>query len=290
MKKYTSLGQLLIDYRKINTISRADFAANIDVDIRTVQRWENNETLIKAEKEIVLVHETLLPYQLIRNLNSTIPISTCYDFRIRKYSLNELSRELPNASWFKERINIKTHRIRKINFDKDIDYIMRFMKFQKSSENIIHKQIIKEAIKLLPELNFIITDDSGYYAGHTIVLPLILESYKKLKKRVINENQLTVGDLVNYKTLAEPVFHEYDVSADCNDNIYFIVAAIFRFFKNFSNKNYIYSAYTTRHDSIEVTKILGLKVIWEDLEEQNKLGLDIPPRFESGNFNKFLSE
>jgi len=290
MKKYTSLGELLSDYRKINNISRADFAANINVDVRTVQRWENNETLIKAEKEDALVQETLLPYQLIRNLNSTIAISTCFDFRIRKYSLNELSRELPNASWFKERINIKTHRIRKINFDEDIDYIMRYMKFQKSSENIINKQIIKEAINLLPDLNFIITDDSGYYAGHTIVLPLKLESYMKLEKRVINENQLSVGDLVNYKTQTKPVFHEYDVSADCNDNIYYIIAAIFRFFKNFLNKNYIYSAYTTRHDSIEVSKILGLKIIWEDRDEQKKLGLDVPPRFESGNFNKFLSK
>jgi len=51
MKKYTSLGELLQDYIKGNNIPQADFARRLNVDIRTVQRLGNNQTLIKPEKK-----------------------------------------------------------------------------------------------------------------------------------------------------------------------------------------------------------------------------------------------
>ena len=51
MKRYFTLGELLVDYRTFIGQSQSDFAAEIDVDIRTDQRWENNATLVKPEKE-----------------------------------------------------------------------------------------------------------------------------------------------------------------------------------------------------------------------------------------------
>ncbi len=290
MKKYTSLGELLTDYRKINNISQTDFAANLNVDTRTVQRWEKNITLVKPEKEDALVQETLLPHQLIRNLNSFRVISTYYDFGIRKYSLNILSNELPDASWFKEQIEITTDRIRKINFEEDIEYIMRYMQFQKRSSNIINSRLVREAIKLLPELNLIIADDSGYYSGHSIILPLKFETYKKLKNREITEDQLSVGDLVSYTSQEKPVFHEYNVTADCNDDIYYIVASVFKFFRNVQSDNYIYSAFSTRYDSAKLNKQLGMKIIWEDEEVKEKKNIRRSLRFVEGNFKDFLSD
>ena len=47
MKKYTSLGDLIIGFRDLNNISQADLAGKFDVDIRTIIRWEKNETLLK---------------------------------------------------------------------------------------------------------------------------------------------------------------------------------------------------------------------------------------------------
>ena len=290
MKKYQSLGELLRDYREENSMSQADFASKLDVDVRTIIRWEKNITMVKPEKEDALVQETLLPHQLIRNLNSLKVISTYYDFKIRKYSLNEVSTKLPSASWFKEQIHIVTDRIRPIEFDRDIDYIMKFMEFQNKSSDIVNRQVIKEAIKLLPELNLIITDDSGYYAGHCIYFPLYTDSYEKLKNREIAENQLTVKDLVNYTTQADPIFHTYDISVDCNDNAYYLLAAVFRFFTNLKTNDYITSSYTKRHDNLKINQETGMKIIWEDKAEQERLGLKIPPRFLEGNYKDFLAD
>lgn len=290
MKKYTSIGELLRDYREDCKMSQADFAAKVNVDIRTVHRWEKNITLLNPEKEDALVQETLLPHQLIRNLNSSITIPTYYDFRIRKYSLNNVSTKLPNAFWFKEQIDITTDRIKPINFEDDIEYIMKYMQFHKNPSDIVNRQIIQEAIKMLPELNVIINDDSGYYAGHCICFPLKLESYEKLKNREILESQLSIKDLANYKTQSEPIIYEYDISADCNDNIFYIVTYLFRFFNNLSGSKYIYSALTSRSDSLELAKHIGLKIIWEDKTELEKLGLEVPLRFMEGNFKDFLAD
>lgn len=38
MKEYRSIGELLIEYRKRNGISRLDLAADFNVDIRTIVR------------------------------------------------------------------------------------------------------------------------------------------------------------------------------------------------------------------------------------------------------------
>jgi len=204
MKRYDSIGALLIDYRAINGLSQTEFADKINVDTRTVQRWERGVTLVKGDKEEDIVVETLLPYQLIRNLNSAIAIPTYYDFRIRKFSTSELSNELPDARWFIKEFNLTNKNIRRIDYDFDIKYLKKYLEFQKNvPKNIL--QSIQKAIDILPELNLIVTDDSGYYSGHGIIFPISIDAYEKLKNKEITEDQITPNDLVNYKTQS-PLF------------------------------------------------------------------------------------
>jgi transcriptional regulator with XRE-family HTH domain len=287
MKKFHSIGELLIDFRGINKISQAEFAARVNVDTRTIQRWEKNITLIKSEKEDDIVNETLLPYQLIRNLNANKPIPTFYDFNIRKYSLTELTNILPKASWFKEQINNTTNRIRPIDFDKDIDYIIKYMQFHKPIEKNI-KNVIRESIKLLPELNLIIMDDSGYYSGHSLIFPINQTIYYKLKGIDISENQIKIFDLVNYHNQSNPIFYGFDITADCNDNMFYLVNHLLRFLRDKPNQDYLFCSTPFRDDNFELNKQAGLKIIWKEKMRLNKFGLKITPRFQEGNFKEFL--
>ena len=100
MKKYSSIGQLIKDYRNFHEISQSDLAIKLGADVRTVQRWENEGTLLKDDKVSVLAETTLLPIQLIRNLNINKAIPTYYSFELLKYTLSELAIELPEASWY----------------------------------------------------------------------------------------------------------------------------------------------------------------------------------------------
>jgi transcriptional regulator with XRE-family HTH domain len=287
MKKYEAIGELLMDFRKINNMSQAEFATKLSVDTRTVQRWENGITLIKPEKEEDLVNVTLLPYQLIRNLNASKPIPTFYDFSLRKYSLTQLSNTLPQASFIKANIDRATKRIRTNVFEKDIDYIVKHIQFHKTISKSITK-VIEESIKLLPEMNLIITDDSGYYSGHSLIFPIKQDTYEKLKNRKMAEDNLTVEDLVNYKLQTKPIFYGFDITADCNDNIFYLLNQLFRFVRDLPTQNYLYCATPFRKDSYELNEKAGLKIIWEEKKRLNEYGLEISPRFQEGNFKEFL--
>lgn len=289
MKKFNSLGELLVEYREYNDISQNEFADSVNVDVRTVQRWERDVTLVKPDKEEEIVLATLLPYQLIRNLNASVPIPTYYDFYIRKYSLTTLTNELPDASWFKSQINIETNRLRKIDYDLDIKHIVHFIESQHDDNHQVNKDLIRRAIELLPELNLVLTDDSGYYSGHCIILPIKEETYLKLRNREIVKSDLRAKDLVDRTTLERPIFFNYDVTADSNDSIFYVVAAFLRFFKNFKG-DYLFCTYTERPDNINLNQQVGIKVVWEDKERMEELGIDVAPRFYEGNYKNFLKE
>lgn len=290
MQQFTSIGQLFVAYRDFNAMSQADLADMLQVDLRTIQRWEQNLTLIKSEKEEAIVLATLLPYQLIHNLNATVPIPTYYDFHTRKYSLSEHDNELPKLNWYKEHFDRETSNLRPIEIDQDIKYIDQFIDTQKRDATYVNNALIMEAVRLLPELNFVITGKSGYYAGHCIVLPIKESTYLKLRNRELNNKDLRPADLTNPNTQERPIYYRYDITGDCNNTIYYIMAQFFGYFKDLDNQDYLLCGYTERDDNYELNKKVGLQVVWEDPELQEELGLAYPPRFVEGNFRAYLSD
>jgi len=287
MKKYYTLGELLTDYRIHSNISQLDFAARLGVDPRSVQRWEKDHTLIKPEKEEDLVMETLFPYQLVRNLNAPVPIPTHYDFIIRKYALNDIDCETPDAEFFKDQLYRDTDRIRSMVFNQDFHYLQRYMEIYKPLPGNLVK-VIQESIVRLPEINNIIIDESGYYAGHCVVFPISMEAYEKIKTRKMTEFDLVVEDLVDYKTQDKPIFYSLDVSADCNVNWYLIVNRMIRFLEDLPNQNYLLCSCPFRLDSIALIKQAGLDIIWEGQTQVNNLGEKYRTRFQEGNFHNFM--
>ncbi len=291
MKKYTSIGELLIDYRELSELSQTDLASKFDVDVRTILRWEKNQTLLKPDKEEEMVDITFIPYQVIRNLNAPVTIPTYYDFNLRKYSLSLLSNTLPEINWIKESLDVISKKIRPIETEKDINNIIRYTLAQKDSFKSISKSVIREAIRLLPELNLLVVDEQGNYAGHSLYFPLSIEAYQQIKNQELMENDITIDHLVNYKDQSPPVFYCHSITADCNENFFFIIGAVLKFYRDAPlDKNYIYALITSRYDSYDMNKGLGVQLIWEDVIQQEKLNLKVPPRLYEGNFTAFLNK
>ena len=284
MKRYDTLVDLLTDFRKINNISRNEFAAMMDVDLRSVYRWEANEYLLKPEKERLFFEVSLVPFQVIRNLNSFTPIPTYYDFNLRKYSLTEYSFELPDPIWFKDRLDFENDKIRTITSD-DLGIIYRILKKRKVYDDVIGFNLIEKAIKLLPELNIVITDNAGYYSGHCITLPISAPVYQKIKDKTLGIGEIEPDMLVNYKDEKKPVFLFYDVTADNNDNVFYLISHLMRFFRSNDIEDYIAASYTTRYDSEKFNEQLGLNIVWDCSKTTSLPGL---PRLADGDFKKFL--
>ena len=289
MKIFNSISELFIGYRAFNNLSQADFADILNVDLRTIQRWEKDLTLIKSEKEEDIVLATLMPYQLVHNLNATVPIPTFYDFKTRKYSLSQQTNDLGKLGWYLDLIETKSDNLRTIDINYDIEHIDKFISTQKHDNHYVNKDLLKEAVRLLPELNFVAVGKAGYYAGHCIVLPLKEEAYLRLKINEISNKNLEASDLINYKLEEKPFFYRYDITGDCNNTIFCIMAAFLRFFRDLENRDYLICGYTERDDNYNLNLQIGLKVVWEDKKLQKELKLNAPPRFLEGNFNNFLS-
>jgi transcriptional regulator with XRE-family HTH domain len=291
MKKYTSIGALLIDFRNNKNMSQSELAAKFDVDIRTIIRWEKNETLLKSDKEEEMVDITFIPYQVIRNLNAPVSIPTYYDFNIRKYSLSNISKELPDPNWIID-IHAETNRMRTIKYDSDLEEIIRYSKMQHHVIEPISKEVILKATELLPELNQIIFDTSGFYSGHSVFLPISKRLYNKIRNRTLTENDITINDLINYKKHKNPVFYSYNMSSDCNENFFYIAACVINFLKKI-NRDYVYASYTSRIDSYHINALMGVFIVWEDKELQKEINSLAPPRLYESNhtiFKKFLEK
>jgi transcriptional regulator with XRE-family HTH domain len=277
MTLYNSIGQLLKDYRTYYKISKLDLASKFDVDIRTISRWENNDSFLKPDMEEEMVDITFIPYQVIRNLNALVSIPTYYDFSLRKYAISELSNKLPDVNCFKNITHLKSDRLRPIKYQSDIDNIIRATLVQVHISKPINEKLILKAAELLPDINFIIYDTSGYYSGHCIFLPIKNSSYKNIRNRTITEDDLTCDDLVDNINDKNLVYYSYDVNFDCNETFFFIVSGVKRYFTNIKG-NYTYAGYTARHDSIILNEQLGLTIVWEDKELQKKLKCKATPR------------
>jgi len=284
MKKYNTLGELLTDYRKHNKLSQTDLGAQLDVDARTISRWEKNETLIKAEKEKDFVEKLLIPYQVIRNLNSDNPIAIYYNLKLRTYSFTAIAKMPPSASWYKEDISFETERIRLISNESDIQFVEDIQEMNKNPKQI-NPALIREAAKILPELNLILKDQSDYYAGHMTILPLKYDTYLKLRKQEISEGSMAISDLATNFTGTPLVFYSYSIYADSMDNTYYLVNRLLAYFREKRFEDYIFSGISYRKKKVEILKEMGLKVIWEQPVED---GSDIIAVFLEGNLDMFL--
>jgi transcriptional regulator with XRE-family HTH domain len=283
MKKYHSLGELLLEYRQIHKLTQSDFAIKLNADIRTIQRWEKNETNINEEKVADLVEGTLLPFQLIRNLNATNPIPTYFDFKTHKYSLSTLAIDLPDAKYFRDKLDVTTSRIRAIDLSYDFDYLIESLEIPKPHLHSI-KEVLREATLLLPEMNLIIIDELGYYDGFSLVLPLTEKGYQLLRERKIIKNELKIEHITDYKFQSKPIFFTFKIIGYNNDDMQFLIGTILSFFKKMNDKDYLIGGYGDREDAYQFPNELELKIIWR--EETGQFG----NKFYEGDFKEFFRE
>jgi len=284
MRKFASLGELLSSYRLFHKISQLDIASLLDVDVRTIIRWEKNESLVKSDKEEDIVKLLNIPHQVIRNLNTDKPIAIYYDFERRVYSLSGISREGTDARWYRSDLKADSKRIKPMNAETDLKFIEDIQHMDKNPKQLKH-ELLKQAIEYLPDLNLILYDQSGFFAGQVCVLPIKYESLVKLKNKELKEGDLRLEDLTHDFSQKPLVFYYYSLYADSLDNSYYLMNKLLMYFKEKKYTDYIFAGMSSRKRKIDVLKEMGLKLLWEENIDKEK---QITQGFLMGNFDMFL--
>ena len=282
MKKYYSLSELIRDFRKHNNLSQADLAGVLDVDIRSIQRWEAEDTVIGIDKEKIFVEKLNIPYQVIRNLNTTNPLPVFYDVKTRTYSLSVMMIRPNSAEWYKSDLPSEDDKIRMLANDSDIEFVNDMERLSRNPKPV-NPELLKQAAKILPELNIILEDDTGNYAGHVTFLPLKYSSYLKIKNKEINESSLTVFDLDRTLDGSPKVFYFYSIYADTMPNSYYLVNRMLSYFKNKKFEDYIFAGISYKAQQVEYLKELGLRIV-----RQEEVDKSVTATLLEGNLDEFL--
>ncbi len=284
MKKYSTLGEFLTEYRAYHRISQLDLAAKLDVDVRTVIRWEKNESLVKQEKEKEFVKKLGIPHQVIRNLNSENPIAIYFDFFRRVYSFSRLSQKVSSNSEFIMNPLIDTDRIRLISKEKEVEFITYVQQLSKNNQPL-RPQLVMEAARILPELNLVLYSHSGFCAGHVTILPVKYSSYLKIRNQEMTEGNLNSSDLTFDLNNSPQVFYYYSIYAESIENAYFLINRIIEHFKKNKYKDYIFAGISYRRTKIDFLQEVGLNVVWEKQLEE---GTENLATFMEGNLDNFI--
>ena len=279
MKKYADLGSLLTDYRSTFGMTQLDLASKLEVDTRTVARWERNVTLIQPDKEKQIVEVLSIPHQVLHNLNTERPIAVFYDIKRRMYSHSILGSLIRDANWFKSEIEVEDERIYHIDEDSDLNFVQR-IKSLYTEDSILSDRVLKEAARRLPELNYMLNDQSGFHAGYMAVIPLRLESYKRLRNREMEESEITEADMALTKG-PEMVHYYYSLYADSLVNGLYIMARFFDYFREHRFDKYKVAGLVYREHTVDLWRQTGLKPIWKREEPYLEVMVE-------GDFDMFL--
>lgn len=262
MKKYTSLGELLVDYRNYHDLTQMDLAERLEVDSRTVGRWEKNTTLVHPEKEKYFVNNLSLPHQVVHNLNSERPLAIYYDMERRMYSHSALGSAITSMSFFKEEYPIEEERFRSMQGKEDADFIS-LIKNSDTKGPGISTDMIFRIHERLPQINFMVIDQSGFYAGYSCVIPLKRTVYESLRSRKIMEDEIDLND-VALSNNEDRVFYLYSLYADSVPNAYYVLHRLFNYFKENRFSNYLVCGMVYRDLGVNLFRESGLKALWTE--------------------------
>ncbi len=208
---YKSLGSLIKDYRQIHAINQENLAKDIGISIRELQRWETNRHRAHINNLHDLSEVTGIPMQVCLALNADQPI--WYSSRERRFAYSSIEMEnfkIENLLKSRKQSSVgDIERYDHIKKDKHISLVLSYHGDIYGKAQLLSREVIKKANKVLPDLNYIAFDCWGHYVGHLVCLPMNIEIYDQLKKEKNWKNFLTVDKISDILAVHEGVFFFY---------------------------------------------------------------------------------
>jgi transcriptional regulator with XRE-family HTH domain len=263
MKYYCGLTEFLKDYRDKHGLSQAELAAKLDVDIKTVSRWESGKSFIRPEKVAEVAEKLFVPYQFLHNINSCNAVKMFYDIDMRIYSFSAAGTKVPDISLFKIDMPDDDVIIRKIEGEEDLQFVIKSDNYR-IPDRKLKKDLIKGAANILPEINLIIIDSTNTYAGYTVFLPLRKEVYDWLKNKEISQDDLSEHDFVVNTGHGDFVYYFYTLYADSFKSTYYLMKRVLNYFSKLKSKDYLITGITFTEVLTDILKDMEFHDVWKE--------------------------
>jgi hypothetical protein len=195
------------------------------------------------------------------------------------YSHSILGSLIRDANWFKNEIEVEEERMHHIDEDSDLYFVQR-IKSLHTKDTILSDRVLKEAARRLPELNYMLNDQSGFQAGHMAVIPLRTESYERIRNREMEEFDITEADMALTKG-GNMVHYYYSLYADSLVNAFYLMARFFDYFREHRFDNYKVAGLVYREHTVDLWRQTGLRPIWKREEPHLEVMVE-------GDFDMYL--
>ncbi|MBU3948040.1 MAG: helix-turn-helix domain-containing protein [Proteobacteria bacterium] len=263
-KLYKSLGSLIREYRQWRGISQEAFAESIRISVRELQNWEANSRRVRIENLHDLSEFAGIPMQVLVALNADQPIWYSLRKRFFMYSLIEKA-QCSSYELFDSNENREDQTILEtvpITTEKQINMILSCHSDLYGTKRSLRKDVIKAAIKIIPDLNIIINDYWGHYVGHRITLPFKMDIYQALKTQKTIEDYLTGEMISDIIALGEGVFLVYSTFVANIITSSLLSNATQTLSKQIKRKDrYVFVTHTVTRESEIILKNLGMTFV-----------------------------
>jgi len=293
LETYSSLGALLKGLRRFHGMTQAEAAEKMEVPSRTWRRWEGG-ALVNQDHRRMLAESHLIPLEVVERLSSGMTV--LFNLRTRRFAYNTFETDFINKKIVREELHddASLSRISAISEDRDIPLIHDYDALIYPTENALKASIITSAQNAVPELNFVINDNLGLYAGHVVCLPLSDDVHEGLRSGDLEEGDLSTWDVAPKRPWKDPpCLHFYSIYAACSGFAYTLLKGLQNGIRTLVvegqiSKNSVVSGYAVTDDGIELCQKIGLSLVFESPEEQEKLGTEKVPSFYQGTVGDVL--
>lgn len=287
LKRYSNLGTLLSDYRDTLGIKQAVLAAEINVDPKTLSRWENQNNP-GQENLLRLAQRTLFPFELLVRLAHGIP--TLY---------NVTSHRMAYSTFDTDFINKKLLRDELFDAGADIDIeithasesladVLKHKRHIYSKKRWVADEVLARASTLAATVNLVARGHHGTYVGHLFTLPLKKTAHHELRTQKRHEGDIASADLITPDSPDLGTLHIYSFHASTSHVAYAIlqhlVRALMLSWEHLVECDCSLTRYPVTEDGLELSTKMGLKQVFADPREHTRFKTEIIPEFREARF------
>lgn len=312
MTRYNSLGELLHAYREFmgriygRPYTQADMAYELRIRSgeRTWGKWERDECSPNAKSVIHLAEQTRLPVEALTRLRDGYP--TYYNLRSNRYSLGPYHTSLMNAAVLRDRLFIEdavacrgrgAHTVTSLGtfgdgavarhpqHGEEMRALLAFHGRLFKHARQVDEGVLTEAVNRLPELNLLLRDHLGHYAGHVLTIGLTASASARLRSRA-SEASIGLTDLADRDRTNMAALHIYSLLAVETTYAYRLVAQFVRALASapmvrFKERGGILSRLAVTADAVDMCAAFGLRAVYADPDYHREHGTEVRPEFYS---------